>query len=429
MKKSWRVLLVVGLMGLLLGSLPQALGQRSSECTVSDDEALDVAESPTPEGHFPHEEWAANDHSQAVFAKLQNALEARFGATSEANPHAPLRGGLIGSALDHEARQMVVVVDPGYSDAPGLQNQLEQVAARGGKSRSFVRVLRGCHPAAALADAAGKIAQRGWHGRAAGVVFGYGVDAHTSTVEVTFSAADSDVAQALKDELGDLVTIETGSPELRGRLDDGEPHYGGAGIRAGSQNSNHCTSGFTVNLPGGGKGSVTAAHCFKLTGNGEANGRSVYSGPQFYGQTAGSTGYPTYDMVRISPQGETFTNVIHVDPCCPDTRTVTGRANPNLHEFLCVSGKETRAVCGIEVTNLDYTLCAPDGCRTNTFVAKKPGQLVGQGGDSGAPSYIRPTTTTAHIKGMEIGGTSFDNFVGHKVIAMENHLGFTVRTN
>lgn len=62
-------------------------------------------------------------------------------------------------------------------------------------------------------------------------------------------------------------------------------------------------------------------------------------------------------------------------------------------------------------------------------MAKKPGQQVGQGGDSGAPSYVRPTTTTAHIRGIEIGGTSSDNFVGHKIIAIENHLNVTVRTN
>lgn len=430
MTKLVRAVLLIGVLGLLAAGLPPALGQQTNDCTVEDDEALDLAEEPTPEGHFPHEEWAANAQSQAAFRGLARALEARFGSDTDAQPHAALSRGLIGSALDHEAHQMVVVVARGYSDTRGLTNQLERSASEAGKSRGFVRVLTGCHSADELMSAGDVIAGLDWHERADDVSFGFGLDAHTSTYEATFAESDADVANALKERLGDLVTIEYGTPEDRGRLDDGEPHYGGAGIRPGSENSNDCTSGFTVNLPGGGKGSVTAGHCFYLTGNGTLNGRNVYSGPEFYGESAGASNFPTYDMVRISPQGESFTNIIHVDPCCPSTRTVTGRGNPSLHEFLCVSGMVTRAVCGIEVTNTDYTFCtAAVGCRPNTFVAKKPGELVGQGGDSGAPSYVRPTTTTAHIRGMEIGGTSFDNFVGHKVIAIENHLSVTVRTS
>lgn len=128
---------------------------------------------------------------------------------------------------------------------------------------------------------------------------------------------DAEAATALEERLGDLVTVGYDDIGDLGRLDDGEPHWGGAGIRAGSEGSNHCTSAFTIRLANGNKGSVTAAHCFSLTGDGTLNGRNVYSGPEFYGQTEGASNFPTYDMVRIAPHGETFDNKIHTDPCCP----------------------------------------------------------------------------------------------------------------
>jgi hypothetical protein len=411
----------------LAGAVTPALGEQAGPppCTIRDDLDLHAGSEPTAEGHFPHEEWAANPSAQGVFQAFGSELAGRFGVDNEHDRVATLRRGLIGAALDHHAQQFVVVIDPGFADRGRLQEALERAATRGGKSKSFVRVMVGCNSAERLRDAESVIAARAWHPRAAEAPFGYGLDAHTSTYVATFNPEDSDVADALKARLGDLVTIEYGDLSRRGRMNDGEPHYGGAAIHPGNLSGNNCTSGFTVRLSNGNKGSVTANHCFRDSG--DVNGRNVYSGSEYYGQTDGGSGFPEFDMVRIHPFGETYDNKIHVDPCCPDVRTVTGRGNPSVGEFLCVSGMVTKAVCGIEVTNINFNYCS-GGCTPNTFVGKKPGELVGQGGDSGAPSYVRPTTTTAHIRGMEIGGTAFDNFVGHKVISIENHLNVSVST-
>ncbi|HEV2756908.1 MAG TPA: hypothetical protein VG318_14165, partial [Actinomycetota bacterium] len=249
--------------------------------------------------------------------------------------------------------------------------------------------------------------------------FGYGLDPHDSTYHVTFDATDTEAAEALEARLGDLVTIDYGEVELRGRMDDGEPHWGGAGIRPYGTSFPTCTAGFTVRYPSGTKGSVTAGHCY-------AHGTRIYSGPQFYGKVDTSH-HPLYDMDRINPAGEVFENKIHVDPCCPSVRRVTGRSNPSLHEFLCVSGMKTRAVCGIEVVSLSWRVCTSEACNL-LFLARKPGQLVGQGGDSGAPSYTRPSPSTATIKGMEVAGTRYDNFLGEKVGVIEARLGVTVAT-
>lgn len=424
MVKTYRAVMLAGAVVVLGSTLTPALGeQQARKCTiVADDDALHASGRATAEGHFQHEEWAVDPGSQRAFGEAHAALGRTFGTNTKDDTSATLRAGLIGSVLDHRSRQMIVVVDPALVDEGALQAQMDGAAARGGKGRGFVRVVAGCASAERLAGAAKTLADRAWHQEADTVAMGYGLDAHTSTYQVTLDSSETDVADALKSELGDLVTIEYGNPERRGRLDDGEPHYGGAGIRASYEPSNTCTSGFTVRLSTGARGSLTAGHCYN-------NGANIYSGPQYYGLTAGESSYPAYDMIRINPNGETFDNKIHVDPCCPSVRTVTHRSNPGLHEYICVSGRLTRAVCGIEVVNTSYSLCDSDGCTHDTFMARKPGALVGQGGDSGAPSYTRPTTSTASIKGMEIGGTASDNFVGEKITHIEAHLSVTVATS
>lgn len=158
------------------------------------------------------------------------------------------------------------------------------------------------------------LTERLWHPRADSVAYGFHLDSNDSTFHVSFSEQDSDVAAALTAAVGPAVTIEYAQSRRDGRLDDGEPHWGGAGIGLGA-NNNFCTSGFTV-VRNGVRGSVTAGHCFD-------NGQFVNSGPQFYGTTSGESGFPTFDMIRVGSSAETYDNRIHVDPCCPSVRDVT----------------------------------------------------------------------------------------------------------
>jgi hypothetical protein len=116
-------------------------------------------------------------------------------------------------------------------------------------------------------------------------------------------------------------------------------------------------------------------------------------------------------MVRIAGNGETYEPVIYTDPGNP-WRDVVGAYTVTVGMQVCVSGRVTGALCAITVVNTDYQWCGnPFGCTTWTFLARKSGQLVGQGGDSGAPVYTRPGATTADIHGMEIAGDSFDEMI------------------
>lgn len=415
--------LIVALMALAVasvGGLSRAQTEPAPDCQVQDDDSLHAGNRPTNAGHFPHEEWAANAGAQRVIEKINSAMDAQFGTSNEEAVTRALDAGLIELALDHFAQEVVVIVDYSLVDAPNLERRLRGIvqAAYHSQAPFTVRVGPSCNSAADLHSARDVLVGQAWHDDAPAVPYTFYLDPNTSSFKATFWNEDADVANALKEKLGDKVSIEWGTPSRDGRLDDGEPHYGGAGIRAGNQSQNSCTSGFTVVLSNGNKGSVTAGHCYN-------NGQNIYSGPQYYGQTDGASGFPTYDMIRIHPFGETFTNKIHVDPCCPDVRTVTEHGNPALGAFICISGMVTKAVCGLEVKDTNATLCS-GGCTPNLFMSKKPGETVRQGGDSGAPMYIRPTTTTAGIKGMHIGGSDASTSYAHKISTIKSHLNISV---
>jgi hypothetical protein len=409
------ILLALMLVGVLVGAPSvQAQAPAGADCALPEDESLHFGSSPTPEGYFPHEEWAGNAVAQASIAAVEAAPTATFGETDD-DERASLSRGLVGSALDHHARQLVVIVDPTLvSDLPVLAARLQDLV---GPVLS-IRVIEGCNSAAELLPAEAVIDQRAWHPRAQNVAYGVYLDPRTATFNVTFNASDRDVAEALKNALGDSVTIEYGEPERRGRLDDGEPHWGGAGIGRPRSN-NFCTSGFAVRLANGNLGSVTAGHCF-------SNGQNIWSGPHYYGRAGGESNFPRFDMIRINPNGERFSPRIHTDPGSPSSRTVVSSGNPRRNSFVCVSGMVTRAKCGLEVTSTSAQLCDPSGCTRNLFRAVQPGETVGAGGDSGAPVYNRFARGTAAIRGMEIGGTSRSNILAHKVSSIEAHLNVDV---
>ncbi len=131
-------------------------------------------------------------------------------------------------------------------------------------------------------------------------------------------------------------------------------------------------------------------------------------------------------MIRIASSIETYSNKIHVDPCCPSVRTVVSDGDTAVNNYICASGMTTRAVCGVRVISMSGTLC-DGGCTPNLGVAEDPnGRTVGQGGDSGAPIYNRWSNSRAAIRGMEIGGTAPDNIYFHKISRMESILGMSV---
>lgn len=416
----------------LVGAVILALGVQGSGgstasttagCAVPDYLATHAPGTQTQAGYYEYQAWIANDSSQATLDRVQSLLKSYFRLPADYGDLDQLRGGLIGIALDHAAQTVNVVVDPTLVDVADLSSRATAALDR---PAFKVAVIAGCSSASELAEARSyldglgmKFAPHGW---------GYSLVAHDSTYHVTFSSKDKAEAAMVTRRLGDRVTLEFENGALLSRLNDGEPHWGGAGIRPGSYDNNICTSAFTVRLPSGNRGSVTAGHCFD---DGALNGRNVFSGNQDYGgETAGAHNYPNYDMVRIGNGNQTWDNRIHVDPCCPVVRNVVASGNPDVGDSICNSGMTTRAICGLEVRAIDDTFLG----RVHLIRANRGGDIVARGGDSGGPMYNRFGDTNAAARGMIVAGSGCDaqrrctTVYGHRISAVVNHLNVTVST-
>lgn len=174
-------------------------------------------------------------------------------------------------------------------------------------------------------------------------------------------------------------------------------------------------------------------------GNHQMNDRNVYSGNQYYGVSKGGSNYPSYDMVRIAPDGESYYKKIHTDPPTADTRVQTGAGDPaQTLTNICLSGATTLAVCGGEVDLVDASIlvCLPySGCgyRVHMFSVTYDGPASNgmcNPGDSGAPFYVKDDPGDgAKIRGMEIGGNNAGTLcVGHLWSAIRDHLDVTIDT-
>jgi hypothetical protein len=408
-------------------------GVATAGCQVPDYLATHSPGNRTPAGYYEYQTWIANDQAQAALDGLQSLVQSQFGLTPSSGDTEALAKGLIGVALDDAAQTVDIVVDPSRVD-PGTLGQLARaaVARRSPSSGPLfkVAVRGGCASAKTLADdrafldgLGSSLAPHGW---------GFYLDAHDSAFHVELSPQDSSAAAVLTSKLGDRVKIQLSQVSLLDRFNDGQPHWGGSGIRPGNVSSNICTSAFVVNLPGGGLGAVTAGHCFVDTGT--INNRNVFSGSQDYGGvTSGSSDYPNFDMVRINNGSQSWQAKIHVDPCCPTVRTVTSSGNPAVGDFVCNSGMTTLAICGLLVHTIDETVCFSDGCRLHMIRADRNGDVVARGGDSGGPTYNRIGSTDAAARGMIIGGGNCSGqnctiSFSHRISAVTGHLSVSVAT-
>ncbi len=390
----------------------------SSTCEMPDNGRLVAAAVERPEGHRDFEDWVAAPAAQEALERVNAKLEARFGEAGRKDGSTPaLEAGLVGLRLDHVGRQARVVVEPSLVADASLRAELE--AAAGGQVP--VKVVAACRSTKSLVAASGVLRERSWHQLAAVTPFSAWLDPGNSKYRVTFGPGGAAVAAALQAQLGDAVeiTMADEAPSRAGRLDDGEPHWGGAAI--GDRYENYCSSGFTVIRSDGRRGSVTAGHCYD-------NGAASYSGGKFYGYANGKVNYPAYDMMRVDASGQSYDNRIHVDPCCPSVRDVTGSGDTAVGRSICVSGYKSRAICGAEVISMTGRLCDPDGCTYGLIRARKEGTVLSRGGDSGGPMYTRPTSSTANIRGMIIGGDNGD-VLGERISNVTSHLDVRVATS
>lgn len=124
---------------------------------------------------------------------------------------------------------------------------------------------------------------------------------------------------------------------------------------------------------------------------------------------------------------ETYTNAIHVDPCCPLVRTVTSRGNARASDNICISGMVTKAVCG-------YELIAWQQGEWQRWDVSKLQQAykyaaTTQSGDSGAPWYVRTSSTAAKIVGLHVGVNHQLSPVSWKISVIESATGGSVTTS
>jgi hypothetical protein len=157
----------------------------------------------------PHRMYNEEPHSDteqrwnAARQRVSTALEARFGRDDWAEPPGSLTAGLIGQVPDYP-HAMTVIVDPGLPDKALLEPALREAAG----PDLDVRLRDGCHTAAELVEARAVVSAATYHPDAGDTARLSGIDARTSSVRVTVDDDRPDVADALRDRLGDRVTIE-----------------------------------------------------------------------------------------------------------------------------------------------------------------------------------------------------------------------------
>ena len=371
----------------------------ASECVIPTEDQLNSADSMTAEGYFEHEAWIADERVQLVKDAVDEALNQRF---PQADPKvdAVFATGFVGQVADHVHQRLVVVVDPALVDVTALQAQLTTTATAARVKylapELEVAVQPSCHSTHDLTKAHERLVAADWYPNALSTTSGWYLDAHDSTYHVFFQEKNRAAAEALKQRLGDVVTLEyqDGESTLDDRVDDGQPHWGGARIGPVG-GSNTCTSGFTVDTGSAGKAMITAGHCFSLN-------QAVESGNEAYGSITRRR-FPTYDMEIINASNQNYDDDLYHDPIWAenDPMDVEGGSTPTGGDMLCVSGGWTRAVCYVEVldTCYDHTFLYNGEWLTTPCVmmVDKPGDQVCTGGDSGGPYYRRPGASGARV--------------------------------
>jgi hypothetical protein len=435
--QDWGILMrkvvSIGVIGLLAGVAMvvqpvSAAAVPDVACTVAGPNPARLDMTRAADGAPAYTKWLEQIDIAAANTAIQNAVHAEFGVdTGKEGVGTLARRGYLGSAVDHNTRTLVTVVTPEYrANAAALKARIAAALPATVNRTYKTAVIVGCHSGARIAAAADLLQARAWHPDAAKASFGFSLDASDSRLYVSFDPAFASAADAARAAFGDVAVVTLGGSSRAGRLDDGEPHWGGAGVRVGSGGitTNTCTTTFIVRRNSDGRrGGLSAGHCF-------TNGNSIYSSTQFWGTAWGEYDYPRFDMIGIASAGETYDNRIHVDPCCPSVRDVTSRRHPAVNDSVCLSGMVTRAVCGLIVNNLFATFCDEAGCTPGLMQMRRANDVTGRRGDSGGPVYMRTGPSTAAAMGLIVAATDGGrNVLAEKLGSFESHLGVTVITS
>jgi hypothetical protein len=424
----------------LRATTPPIAIDKTPLCGLPDMAQLLPGATELPDGYMDYQAWIATPVMREEFAALEAALE-------------PYERTVLGPATDHVNKQIVVVVDRSELDSGRLLSALQSLDLA-----LPLRLQSSCHPVADLRAARDYVLSRPTsansptftaHTDPAQGRFVMTVDPGTPLTSAEFEATqpfragvsrlppevihhptrlNEKFVNDLKQRFADALDVRWGRTGRTGRLDDGQPHYGAAAI--GEAGFNFCTSGF-VAMKDGLRGAVTAGHCYVFLdspgGQPEAN-LTVTSGPKTYGVTGNAASYPLFDMMRINPGGQQFTNIIHTDPGTL-TRVQVGKKNPVAGvDIVCASGAISRAKCSISVISNDCVASGPGGVTSGLTLGRRTGAVISQSGDSGAPVYQPSGATGAIINGLLIsqGPAGSSEMCFHRVGTVESQLGVTV---
>ena len=191
--------------------------------TKSRSASLKASAVETTDGHWSHEDWLAKTSSQDAVFRIHEALgdlPALTGSGAASTPETETlasraANGVVGVTADNVKQRFVVVVDSSVVSLEVVGRALREI-----NSELPIEVRPSCRSIAQLATAENTLRARQWHPSASEASYGYYMDPATASFKVTFSSNDTEVAQSLKDSLGDTVEITYGEPSRRGRLDE-----------------------------------------------------------------------------------------------------------------------------------------------------------------------------------------------------------------
>jgi hypothetical protein len=160
---------------------------------------------------------------------------------------------------------------------------------------------------------------------------------------------------------------------------DGPPFSGGAWIA--DPNDDLCSTGYTVTLPGGGRGITTANHCSPPGTVWNSTGTPI--------ARVGTTlkGSPGTD-IEVLTGGESYQHLIYKGAWNSGVGViVVSASNPTEGQPICDGGGLTGEVCNMTVTSINQFLQGGIGPGYFTFTNAGDGNGASGPGDSGGPSY------------------------------------------
>ncbi len=366
------------------------------------------------EGVHPYRKWLVSNSTQAEVERLNGLLDHEFGSSLPEK----LDKGLIGTTVNHLTKKLIVVIDSSLVDIDLLAQQLDHQ----GISTATTELVSSCSSAESLARAISFLRNDRAFVEDEELTVSFDVDVKSQMLLVSLSPHRQDLADRLLTRFGDVVRMQEAPSDYAGnRLLDKENHFSAAGIRSPSDPYNWCTSAFTVRLDNGNLGSVTARHCFP-------NHSPMWSGPsigaKYYGETSRRQALP-FDMQVILPKGQQFAKRIWTTG---DTgwRYVVAASNANVNQGICLSGLVEKQNCGGIVTSTTYERCNGGTCANFLRFESEPGDRIAQGGDSGAPLYVRTDPGESRIPGMLLGGWANHQAYGHHVGTIRSRLNVAV---